>query len=94
MKKEQKCKDEDDYKDYDKEKDTKRIIDRSVLYFRNPNDSSIPSMMLKTPLVILVFLVTHIVLVALVTHIVLVALVTLATLVTLVILVLWSSWST
>ena len=47
----------------------------------------------KPPLVILVFLVTHIVLVALFTHIVLVALVTLATLVTLVILVLWSSWS-
>ena len=27
MKKEQKCKDEDDYKDYDKEKDAKRIIE-------------------------------------------------------------------
>ena len=27
MKKEQKCKDEDDYKDYDKEKDGKRIIE-------------------------------------------------------------------
>ena len=27
VKKEQKCKDEDDYKDYDKEKDAKRIIE-------------------------------------------------------------------
>ena len=27
MKKEQKCKDEDNYKDYDKEKDAKRIIE-------------------------------------------------------------------
>ena len=97
MKKEQKCKDEDDYKDYDKEKDAKRIIETlGVCYILGILMTQAFQVWCWNPLppVILVFLVTHIVLVALVTHIVLVALVTLATLVTLVILVLWSSWST
>ena len=90
MKKEQKCKDEDDYKDYDKEKDAKRIIETlGVCYILGIlMTQAFQAWCWKPPLV---FLVTHIVLVALVTHIVLVALVTLATLVTLVILVLWSS---
>ena len=96
MKKEQKCKDEDDYKDYDKEKDAKRIIETlGVCYILGIlMTQAFQVWWWKPPLAILVFLVTHIFLVALVTHIVLVALVTLATLVTLVILVLWSSWST
>ena len=47
MNKEHKYKDKDEYKDNDKDRDTERITEslNSVLYFRNPEDSSIPSLM-------------------------------------------------
>ena len=44
MNKEHKYKDKDEYKDNDKDKDAERITN-SVLYFRNPDDSSISSLM-------------------------------------------------
>ena len=50
MNKEHKYKNKDEYKENDKDKDLKRI-NNSVLYFRNPDDSSIPSLMVDTPLV-------------------------------------------
>ena len=50
MNREHKYKDKDEYKDNDKDKDAERITEslNSVLYFRNPEDSSIPSLMVDT----------------------------------------------
>ena len=50
MEKDHKYKDTDNYKDNDKDKDDEKITEKTnnVLYFGNPDDSSIPSMKVDT----------------------------------------------